>query len=459
LVQILDKIQNQYVFKPCSRMKMRSTYWLQAILLALIINTVFLGVSFTSVLVSQEKIIERIRYAFETGELIEDDYFRYDPVLGRFQYNDCNILQMITNEDSSITGRALGPWLHTNKEADDVCHILHELIVDGRNPTTLFSHRYTRYWHGYIPVISALLTFLEISTVRTVLRGFVFISVLILFIVSVWKRYFFPLTGVVAIMGLFFWGLPYFGQGFSHALGDSMVVLGIACLVIFHRKFSNLSTLILFCTLYGAVIVYFEMLTGKLPTAAGLLFPTIYVISRSAQPTNQKPINNFSYAIKGLIAFALGAAITLGARVVTAATLVKPHGLEIFFGNLSFYTQKVGTEWTIIGFLSPLDSLLRKGEVLVYGSNLGLKILYLTTAIIFIISLWLAFKRGTQRAWFDIAAFVVGMASIPVWTVILPNHTVIHAGMMARILIVPISLSWAAFFWQLSEKVSKSREI
>ena len=59
-------------------------------------------------------------------------------------------------------------------------------------------------------------------------------------------------------------------------------------------------------------------------------------------------------------------------------------------------------------------------------------------------------SAGWRRlAWADLAAFAVGAGIIPIWTFFLPTHTFIHAGFMARILIVPVALSWAAFLWQL----------
>lgn len=432
--------------------------WLRAAVLTLVLNAVFIALSFSSNLVPQEMLAERIRQAFATGELIERDYLPYDTHRGFHQYNDCNILQMITNPDSSATGRALGPWIHIGNSLDtdanitlmiDACTTLRELVVNGQDPATLISLRYTRYWHGYIPVISALLTFLDISAVRAVLRASVYTSVLLLFLAGVRRRFFLPLTAAVATACTFFWGLLYFGQGLSHALGDTSVILGITCLVFWHREFARLGTLISFCASFGAVVVYFEMLTGPLPTAAGLLFPTVYLISRLNNRLNAQTGQHFRYATAALVAFGLGAALTVGARIVIAATLVKPSGLDAFSGHLGFYTQAVDKGYPIPAFLQPFGRLVRRGEFLAYGSKFGLIALYMSAMGAYLTSMWLARKQGGRLAWADLAAFAVGAGSIPVWTFILPVHTFIHAGFMSRILIVPISLGWAALLWQL----------
>jgi hypothetical protein len=154
-------------------------------------------------------------------------------------------------------------------------------------------------------------------------------------------------------------------------------------------------------------------------------------------------------AILALIAFAIGAAITVGARVLVAAFVLKPSGLDIFAGNLVTYTRPVDSTSFVPGFLRPFERLLRDGEVLVYGSNTGVRSLYASVAVAWSISLGLAYRSATHTAWADLSAFVIGAGGILAWTIALQTHTWQHADFMARILIVPISLGWSAMLWQL----------
>ena len=398
-------------------------------------------------------MINRIQKAFATGELIERDYLKYDTQRGFHQYNDCNILQMMTNQDSSQVGRALGPWLHmADASATEACRTLRELVVEGRDPEAYVSSRYTRYWHGYIPILSALLIFLEISAVRVILRIAVYMAVLLPLSSSLREKRFFLLTVPVSISGMFFWGLPYFGQGMSHALGDSVVMLGIACLILWHRKFAHEGSLFPFCALFGAVVVYFEMLTGPLPIAAGLLFPTVYLLSRLTNPSDTGIKHHFRLATLALIAFTLGAIVTVGARVLVAATLVQPTGLDAFAGNLGLYTQPVDSTTYVPGFLRLLGRLIRRGAILTYGSGWGLAALYISVTLSWFASMYFAYQRKSSLSRADLSAFVIGAASIPAWTFIFQSHTFTHADFIVRILIVPISLGWASLLWQLSLK-------
>ena len=428
----------------------RHFFWLRAFVLVLLLNAAFPILLLLSSLMPSEVIGDRIQQAFLTGELIAIDYLPYDVDRGFHQYNDCNILQMMTNQDSSPVAHALGPWLYmADSSATEACRSLRELVVDGRDPEAFISSRYTRYWHGYIPILAGLLMFVEISTLREVLRIAVYTTLLLLLFSNIREKRFLSLTGPVFVSGAFFWGLPYFGQGMSHALGDSVVMLGLACLFFWHCRLTHAGMLVPFCALFGAIVVYFEMLTGPLPIAAGLLFPTVYLLSRITNHGDTAINHHFRLATRALIAFAMGAIITVGCRAVVAATLVQPSGLDTFAGNLSLYTQPVDSTAYVPGFLRPLGRLLRRGSVLTYGNRWGLAILYTSAALSWFMSMWLAYRRATRLSWADLLAFVIGAASIPAWTVILQTHTFMHADFMTRILIVPISLGWAAVLWQL----------
>ena len=85
--------------------------WFGATLLALALNVLFMLLGLLATVVPRSVHVERIRHAFVTGELGSADYLPYDVARGWHQYNDCNVLQMLSNPDESVTGRAWGPYL------------------------------------------------------------------------------------------------------------------------------------------------------------------------------------------------------------------------------------------------------------------------------------------------------------------------------------------------------------
>lgn len=425
--------------------------WLMAVGVVLALNVVFLLVCFAETLLPRDRLADRVRRAFADGSLVERDYLPYDTRLGWHQYNDCDILQMLTNADSSATGRVLGPWLHLPDTASlNACATLRKLVVDGRSPEGMYSFRYTRYWHGYMPIAGALLSVVDVATARKVLRVLAYASVLALLIAGLRNPTFLPLSGAVSVCALFFWGLPSFGLGLSHAPGDSAVMLGIALLVFWHRRLVRLDVLVPCCAAFGAVVVYFEMLTGPLPIAAGLLFPTAYLISRTARGEASAG-EHLRFATGGLVAFAAGATLTVVSRLAVAELAVHPSGLPEFVYNLRHYSVSVGPQHHLPGWLVPMFRLAYRGSVLTYGSAVGMAALYLSALGAWVGAFVVAWKRATRVAWADLLAFVVGAASVPAWCLLLPEHTYEHVFFMVRIMIVPISLGWAALFWQLQQ--------
>ena len=94
----------------------------------------------------QDVIIARVRAAFERGELGIADYLFFDTRRGWHQYNDCTVLQMLANRDSSRLKRALAPKVfYRNENWDDQCAVLRAVVVEGVDPNTLLLDRYARY--------------------------------------------------------------------------------------------------------------------------------------------------------------------------------------------------------------------------------------------------------------------------------------------------------------------------
>src|SRR5687768_16488566 len=59
--------------------------------------------------IDPELAAERIRTAFETRELGTTDYLPFDSRRGWHQYDDCTVLQMLSNRNPSRLVQALAP--------------------------------------------------------------------------------------------------------------------------------------------------------------------------------------------------------------------------------------------------------------------------------------------------------------------------------------------------------------
>src|SRR5882724_3011097 len=103
--------------------------WITALTLVVLVNAAFLMLGVWAATLPREPLVQRVREAFASGDLIENDWPWLESRHGFDQYNDCSILQMITNRDDNILANAVGPLIYNeNKGHTDKCATLHKII-------------------------------------------------------------------------------------------------------------------------------------------------------------------------------------------------------------------------------------------------------------------------------------------------------------------------------------------
>ena len=439
--------------------------WLTALVVVVLANAAFLMLGIWTATLPREPLAQRMREAFASGDLIENDWPGLESRRGSDQYNDCSILQMITNYDDDILANAVGPLIYNkNRGETDKCATLHRMVTEGPDAAPYLVFRYARYWHGYDPVTAALLLVFDVGTAREALRIALYGSlVLLVGAAGTRHRGLFALAAGIAITGALFWGVPYFGPNFSHAPGDILVILGIAALLHWRGRLSRFATLVPFCAGYGAGVVYLEFLTGQLPTAMGLLFPTAYLIARSRTSPDDQPRQAWHFAVAGLLAFVLGALLTVGIKQILAAGIVGLEELKTFLIYLRRYINP--SPGASLGhfrqtWASPDDSIVwsslraiyvvvGEGYVLTYGSRSAAVLLYAAGALAWLSAAYVAFRRAARSASSDLLAMATGVAIVVAWILSFQTHTTIHKFWMVRMMLVPLSMGWGALAWQV----------
>jgi hypothetical protein len=447
--------------------------WMKASALVVLVNAAFLLLALWVAHLPREPLVARIRDAFASGELIENDWPWLESRRGFNQYLDCSILQMISNRDDHLWANAVAPLIYDrNRGETDRCATLHRLVDEGPNAAPYRVYRYTRYWHGYNPVTAALLWILDLGRVRTLLKITVYGALILLCVAAgTRQRGLAAIAAGITVTGLLFWALPYFGQSLSQAPGDIWVILGLACLLFWRERASRLDTLVPFCAAYGAGVVYLEFLTGQLPTAAGLLLPTAYLIARLRPEPENEPARAWRFALGGLLAFALGVALTVIIKQALAVAIVGPEALKSFLEYLHRYVnpspgaslRHFGKTWSspddplIWSSLKAVSAVLSQGYILTYGSRPGAIVLYAASALAWSAAGYLAFRKRVRWAVSDFLAFAAGVAVILAWTLSFQTHTTLHKWWMVRMLLVPLSLGWGALAWQVIAIPGQSR--
>jgi len=439
--------------------------WVPASVAVLLANGVFLLLALWAARLPREPLAAKIERAFAAGELIENDWPWLDGHRGFNQYHDCSVLQMVSNRDARVWAAAMGPRIYNlNRGETDRCATLRALVTGGPGTTPYLTYRYTRYWHGYIPITAALLSVLEIRQVRQVLRLSLYGALLVLVAAAGTRdRRLLAVAASVGITGMLFWSVRYFGTSLTHGSGDIAVILGLAILLHWRHRLSRPETLIPFCAVYGAIVVYLEFLTALLPTAAGLLVPLVYVIGRLRAGADGEPRRAGRLALAALLAFGAGAALTVAVKQTLAVVVVGPEAASTFAQYLQRYLnpspgaalRHFGETWTstddplLLSSLKALYAVLTQGYVLTYGSQTGALALYAASALSWLAAGWMAVTTRRPAALHDFLGFAAGVAIIVAWALTFQTHTTIHKWWMVRMLLVPLAFGWGALGWEL----------
>jgi len=439
--------------------------WLSALIVVGLMNAAFLLLGIWVATLPREAMKQRITEAFVSGDLIENDWPWLESRHGFDQYNDCSILQMITNHDGDMLANAVGPLIYNaNRGETDKCATLRSIVRDGPAAAPYLSFRYTRYWHGYDPVAAGLLQVASVGHARQILRTTLY-AVLILLALSAGTGS--PrLTAVgasIGVTGLLFWAVPYFGPNFSHAPGDIVVIAGLAALLYWRERLVRPSALVPFCAAYGGMLVYLEFLTGQLPTAAGLLFPVVYLIARSRPAPDDAPPEAWRLAFTAAAAFGLGAVLTVAIKQILALVIVGPEALGSFVEYLERYInpspkaslRHFGETWAsghdsiLWSSLRALYVVLGEGYVLTYGSHGAALLLYAAGGAAWAAAAYRTWRSSNRWATSDLLAMAAGPAIVIAWALVFQTHTTLHKFWMVRMALVPLSMGWGALGWQL----------
>lgn len=398
-----------------------------------------------------DRVADRVRAAFATGDLGLDEYRRHDIRRGWHQYNDCAVLHLLSAPDSSRVARALAPrwsFLRADVEENYSCGALKALVVGGASRDSMATYRYARYWHGYMVPVAFGLRAMNLVDLRRLLLIAVCIGIAVLAGAAVRARSHTRRTGLaIAGAAALGWAVPYFAPGLSHGPGDAALLLALAGLVLRPSLTADLGALLSYSAVFGAIVVFFEAFTGQLPIAGAWLAALVLATARDeARPG---AIDARLMSLVALGGFAVGGVITVVIKQVLAAVLAEPAAGSAFMNRLGRYVAVPPPRDGIPGLLLPYIELVRRMFVLTGWHRLAGKVLAWALAIGWLMGAARGWRHRHDAQGRDVI-FLSALALLPaLWVLVVPNHTLIHASFMVRMMVVPISLTAAALLWPL----------
>jgi hypothetical protein len=137
----------------------------------------------------------------------------------------------------------------------------------------------------------------------------------------------------IGLAATLLWAVPYFDPGFTFGFDAAAVLLGLAVLAARPHIALNVATLAPYAAGFGAVVVFFEMLTGQLPVAAAWLVAVIVAARRDHASSPRHDVRVLAIAALG--AFGIGALATVTIKQIVAYTLVDPGAGNAFVSHLT----------------------------------------------------------------------------------------------------------------------------
>src|SRR5258708_16753972 len=432
---------------PSPHLSVHKRGWLGVqVLMALVIpNLVFLGVHYAARSLPVEPIRGHISMAIGRGDILTDpktfDVLYLDSARGVEPWGDANCLRAAIYRGPSKWKDALAPrflepadGLERHPAEDLRGAVLGTLVFDPQ------SGYYHRYWHGNVAITSFLLSVFDVRQARLALiNASYFLFMLIPVLAYTHSKALGIVLGVICGFGIWFSGLPYHGQTFAYApafIWSQIVVLPV---LWFRRTLLPDETFVLLGLVSGAIAAFVEPMSGAFVMGGCLFFLTLYF----SQTETGRRREAFRTAATALAAFMAGVICSLLFKQTIAALF---FGWDQTFGVLlTKLWWRMGLTGERVTALQVVGALKVNVGYLTFGSPWLSKLLVYGSVTAFLAgSIFVAIDIRRNRwsdRFFDYIAVLGSMVMIPLWSLVLPSHTVIHAWITVRLLYIPLALS------------------
>jgi hypothetical protein len=404
-------------------------------------NVLFFMIVITTARVPEGRYREVIRDAFASGDLVLNDYPRFDARRGAHQWADCLYLHMMISGDRHLMKATAGPLVLVPDDAwGELClalsHAVTEPAVDAP------PYRYTRYWHGGLSVSKLLLSVFDLATLRVLLRALIYASLLLLPLSAALSGTRLTVTAAwIGLTGMLFWGVAHFGQSIAHGYADLFAVSALGFLLAVAPRVHE-STSLMICSLAGAGAVFFDLMMGAIPVLAGTLLTLSWCYQRDR--LRRSPGASMKGTLAVMLFLAIGGAAAVLVKQGIAVAVLGPSSISSFAGRLAHYASRESS-----AVLAPLHAVLGHANQMTYANDLLGRILVWGGFAAWLTAIALVTRSKQRDAAADLGAFAAGAAVPIAWLLILHTHTVQHPWLMSRILFLPITLGFAAASWQL----------
>jgi hypothetical protein len=427
--------------------------------LALLVNTMFIGLHYLGNFTTVEKAASRIQEAIDTLNVLPEDY----PALrngigtpyvfaGIDQYTDCNIVYQMSLfrpekriRNAIVPGIAEPPAALKNsiQQCQKVIGIIKKGAYPPADPRT--SETKARLWHGAKAVFQLLAPSLTIFQMKILMQQVTYLLYMLIGVLFMgYGPYRFLAFLPFVIFGILFSGIPYFAD-LSNGLPYMIVLLGIAILLLVGRRFRHCPQrpLAIVVTVFGSLHAFFFVTDGAEMLVIPLLMVALYFACLDELPRRERLISTLSLLL--LYVAALAGSLIFK-QIISMAVLgfsqVSSEFIEILTRRVSgdlhgshitvASTLEINFGWYLIDiyWIKWLYSVLLYTSMAAWSFGLAL----LTYKLID--------GRDRARA-FDASIFVLAGLAVLTRYIIMRNHSYEHAVYVSRYIFVFLASGWA----------------
>ena len=383
-------------------------------------------------------------------------------ITGVDTFTDCLTLQISTHKSRKFQ-ESLVSARYEPGNSEHSCTGLIERLAPDRAGSSVAD--YWRYWWGSASLLATVLNIdrFTLSGYQYSLKVLTYIALGLVGITSLIRFRSNSLIIIPVVLALIFgYGIPIFGQSVAHAPG---LLFGLTfCVLYISVDFLHSSSWrrAICAAILGGISFYFDLLNGNI-VALLILFLTISIMATS----QYKPASRYRAIIETLV---LASACVLGAVYL----LILRCGLRALVLSLKF--SDVMSEWrnalsmrtrnSIPDYNEPYINIIFIGKRLYYKFDyafapylnlLEVAQIYFSGVLVFLVcGIWIA-KRfwsvgGLPSGPILSIMFISGI--VPVWFLVLANHTAVHSWMTGRLLSPFFSLSLVLLLLLLKDELS-----
>jgi hypothetical protein len=403
-------------------------------------------------------ILAHIRSSFANGALQEHDWLLHNDRLGVNQYNDCLVIQMFcfrhdpwadTVAPTVVFNDWPVPLWADNGEPLSECAIARAAAF-SEAPLALYPAQsyfaYSRYMHAFRLPAYLLLEKFDVGAIRRLYRMLAFgVLVMILVIqllLTLWRteraddR---PREGDHVMQGVFFvmlslifmrfYGLHLFAPSLTHAPSDMLIFVAIAVMSLLNITSTSSRRLCVLCGIFGALVLALEFFHGALPLGLAALLGCV-----AMKVERQSSAGQIATAVcLAGASFVIGAGAALLVKLVTVAVTFGPQAVTGFFVQLNY--RMTGGRFPLSDLWIRLSENL---DVIFFEDVYFSRALLFITGILLLVSYGVALACATRASAVQAHGLVLSVLVIGVWYLVFRNHSVIHAGIMVRLLVWPL---------------------